>query len=66
LEDLEKELSSPEMVDQINITVIPSQETIEASNEKIIASVVESRTATLQGTIESTPPIVWKIFLEGM
>jgi hypothetical protein len=66
LDDLEKELSSPEMVDQINISVIPSKDVIEASNEKIIASVVEARSATLKGTIASTPPIGWKIFLEGM
>jgi hypothetical protein len=66
LDDLEKELSSPEMVDQINISVIPPKEVIEASNEKIITSVVESRSATLEGTIASTPPINWKIFLEGM
>ena len=66
LEDLEKELTSPEMVDQINITVIPSKEAIEASNDKIITSVIETRSATLRGTIASTPPIEWEIFLESM
>lgn len=66
LEDLEKELTSPEMVDQINITVIPSKEAIEASNDKIIASVVETRSATLRGIIASSPPIEWQIFLESM
>ena len=66
LDDIEKELTSPEMVDQINISVIPTPETIDASNEKIITSVVGTRTATLQGTIDSTPPIAWKIFLEVM
>lgn len=66
LDDLEKELSSPEMVDQINISVIPSKEAIEASNERIITSVVDTRSATLQGTIGSNPPIAWKIFLENM
>ena len=66
LDDLEKELRSPEMVDQINICIIPSKETIGASNEKIIASVVDTRNATLQGTIDSNPPIAWKIFLENM
>ena len=54
------------MVDQINISVIPSPEIIDASKEKIITSVVDTRTATLQGMINSTPPIAWKIFLEGM
>ena len=34
LDDLEKELTSPEMVDQINISVIPSPEIIDASKEK--------------------------------
>jgi len=66
LDDLEKELASPEMVDQINISVIPSKDVIEASNEKIITSVIEARTPTLEGTIASTPSIGWKIFLEGM
>jgi hypothetical protein len=66
LDDLEKELSSPEMVDQINITVIPSKEAIEASNDKIIDSVVKTRSATLRGTIASTPSIEWEIFLENM
>lgn len=66
LDDLEKELGSPEMVDQINISVIPSPETIGASNEKILTSVVDTRTATLNGIINSTPPITWKIFLENM
>lgn len=66
LDDIEKELTSPEMVDQINISVIPTPEAIGASNEKIMTSVVGTRTATLQGTIDSTPPIVWKIFLEPM
>ena len=66
IDDLKKELTSPEMVDRINISIIPSPETIGASNERIITSVVDTRTATLQGTINSTPPIAWKIFLEGM
>ena len=66
LDDLEKELRSPDMVDQINIGVIPSKEIIEKNNEKIITSVVDTRSATLQGTIASNPPIAWKIFLEKM
>ena len=66
LDDLEKELSSPEMVDQIKISVIPSSEIISASNEKIIGSVLSAVGPTLEGTIEITPqPIVWKIFLES-
>lgn len=54
------------MVDQINISVIPSPEAIGASNEKIITSIVETRSATVHGVINSTPPIAWKIFLENM
>ena len=66
IDDLEKELSSPDMVDQINITTIPAEETIKVSKGKIIESVVDIRSPTLQGTIKSNPPIAWKIFLEGM
>ncbi len=66
LEDLEKELVSPEMVDQINISNIPPPETIEAIKEKIIDSVVSGRSATQEGTIASTLEINWKIFLESM
>ena len=66
LEDLEKELKSPEMVDQINISIIPPKEIIEASNKKTIETVVVTRSATLHGKIESNPPIDWKIFLENM
>ena len=66
LDDLEKELSSPEMVDQINISVVPSPEAIDATKGKIIDSVVSARSATLHGTIASTPQIIWKIFLENM
>ena len=66
LDDLEKELGSPEMVDQINISVVPPPEVMDATKEKIIDSVVSARSATLQGTIASTPQIMWKIFLENM
>jgi len=65
-DDLEKELNSPEMVDQINISVVPPPEAIDATKGKIIDSVVGTRSATLQGTIASTPPITWKIFLQNM
>ena len=68
LENLEKELKSPEMVDQININVnvVPPKETIEASNEQILDSIIHTQSPTLQGKIESTPPIDWKIFLQDM
>ncbi|MDE2734212.1 MAG: ATP-binding protein [Gemmatimonadota bacterium] len=66
LEDLEKELKSPEMVDQINIISIPSKETIAESSKQIITSVVDTQDATLSGTINSSPPVTWKIYLENM
>lgn len=66
LDDIKKELTSPEMVDQINISVLPTEEAIHASKEKILGSVVSTRTATQQGVIGSTPPIAWKIFLQKM
>ena len=66
LDDIKKELTSPEMVDQINISVLPTQEAIHASKERILNSVVGTRTATQQGVIGSTPPIAWKIFLQKM
>ena len=66
LADLKKELSSPDMVDQIDITTIPPKETIKANNGEIIDSVIDTQSATLQGTIKSNPPIAWKIFLEDM
>ena len=54
------------MVDQINIAVIPPKETIKANNDRIITSVLQNRSATLHGTIASSPPIAWEIFLESM
>lgn len=66
LDDIKKELTSPEMVDQIDISVIPAPEVIHASKERILKSVVGTRTATQQGTIGCTPPIAWKIFLQKM
>lgn len=65
LDEIEKELRSAEMVDQINISVVPPPDAIDASNEKIVSSVVTTRTATLEGTIAGSPEISWKIFLEG-
>lgn len=66
LEELERELGSPEMVDQINLVGIPDAAAIDANNVKIIEGVVGSRTATLQGVIAGNPEISWKIFLEAM
>jgi hypothetical protein len=47
--ELEKELEYPELVDQINlkVSVVPPTEALVASREKIITSVVETRTPTL-------------------
>ena len=66
LDELKSELSSPEMVDQINISDVPPKEAIEASSEKIINSVVGTQDATLRGTINSNPSVNWSIFLENM
>lgn len=63
--ELEKELESPELVDQINLSfnVVPPTEALVASREKVINSVVETRTPTLQRVIQTTPPLTIKIFL---
>ena len=63
--ELEKELESPELVDQINlsINVVPPTDALVASREKVINSVVETRTPTLHQVIRTTPPLTMKIFL---
>ncbi|HEX5714801.1 MAG TPA: ATP-binding protein [Thermoanaerobaculia bacterium] len=63
--ELEKELEAPEMVDQINLSmsVVPPQEALIASREKVIRSVVQTRTPTLQRIIQTTPPLAVKLFL---
>jgi hypothetical protein len=63
--ELEKELESPELVDQINInvSVVPPAEALAASRERVITSVVETRTPTLERTIKTTPPLTIKLFL---
>ena len=66
LDELHTELTSPEMVDHINLAVVPPREAIEASSEKIISSVIDTQDATLKGTIKSVPPVEWKIFLKDM
>jgi hypothetical protein len=63
--ELEKELESPELVDQINlnISVVPPREALIASRQKVIESIEKTRTPTLQRVIKTTPPITIKIFL---
>jgi hypothetical protein len=63
--ELEKELESAELVDQINlnVSVVPPQEALVASREKVINSVVETRTPTLERVIRTTPPLTIKLFL---
>jgi len=63
--ELEKELASPELVDQINlnVTVIPPQDALIASRQKVIDSVEKTRTPTLQSTIKTTPQVTIKLFL---
>jgi hypothetical protein len=63
--ELEKELESPELVDQINlnINVVPPQQALIASRQKVIESIENTRTPTLQRVIQTTPPVTIKIFL---
>lgn len=63
--ELEKELESPELVDQINlnISVVPSAEALIASRQKVIASIVQTRTPTILSVIKTTPPLTIKLFL---
>jgi Histidine kinase-, DNA gyrase B-, and HSP90-like ATPase len=65
VEVFERELESPEMVDQINlnINVVPSVEALAASRQKVIASIVQTRTPTIQSTIATNPPLTIKLFL---
>jgi hypothetical protein len=63
--ELERELDSPELVDQINlsINVVPPEEALVASRQRVISSIVETRTPTLIRVIKTTPPLTIKIFL---
>jgi hypothetical protein len=63
--ELEKELESPELVDQINlnINVVPPQEALIASRQKVIDSIEKTVTPTLLRVIKTTPPLTIKIFL---
>ena len=64
IDELEKELSSPEMVDQISIQVIPLPEIISETNNRIVKSVVENSLPQQQGNIQSDPRIAWRIYFE--
>ena len=63
--ELEKELESPELVDQINlnISVVPPLDALIASRQKVIDSIEKNVTPTLQQVIKTTPPLTIKIFL---
>lgn len=63
--ELEKELESPELVDQINlnINVIPGPDALIASRQKVIDSIEKNVTPTLLQVIKTTPPLTIKIFL---
>lgn len=63
--ELEKELESPELVDQINLNihVVPPQEALIASRLKVIDSIEKTVTPTLLRVIKTTPPLTIKIFL---
>jgi hypothetical protein len=61
--ELEKELASSELVDQINVNIVPPQQALIASRQRVIDSVEKTRTPTLQQVIQTTPPLTIKIFL---
>lgn len=63
--ELEKELESSELVDQINLSVnvVPPTAALIASRQKVIQSVIETRTPTLLRVIRTTPPLTIKLFL---
>jgi hypothetical protein len=65
VEVFERELESAEMVDQINlnINIVPSPEALAASRQKVITSIVQTRTPTIQATISTNPPLTIKLFL---
>jgi hypothetical protein len=63
--ELERELESAELVDQIslNVSVVPPTEALIASRNKVISSVMETRTPTLERVIQKTPQLTIKLFL---
>ena len=61
VDDLKKELQSPEMVDQITIETIPSEEVIREANRKAIAAVVKTQDETLTAEIKGFVTV--KLFL---
>lgn len=61
--EFEKELASSELVDQINVNIVPPQQALIASRQKVIESIEKTRTATIQQVIHTTPPLTIKIFL---
>ena len=63
VDELEKELASPELVDQINVNIVPPQQALIASRQKVIDSIEQTRTPTLQQVIQTSPPLTIKIFL---
>jgi hypothetical protein len=63
--ELEKEVVSPEMVDLINLNIntVPPAEALTASRQKVIESVVQTRTPTFEHVIQTTPPLTIKLYL---
>jgi Histidine kinase-, DNA gyrase B-, and HSP90-like ATPase len=63
--ELEKEIVSSEMVDLINlnINIVPPAEALIASRQKVIESVVQTRTPTFEHVIRTTPPLTIKLYL---
>jgi hypothetical protein len=63
--ELEKEITSAEMVDLINLNVnmVPPAEALTASRQKVIESVVQTRTPTFEHVIRTSPPVTIKLYL---
>jgi hypothetical protein len=62
--ELEEELESPELVAQIslNVSVVPPAEALIASRQKVISSVVDTRTPPRLSE-SSSPPLTIRLFL---
>ncbi len=62
IDELKRELESPEMVDQISIEMIPAAESVDRTFEKIAQSVVSTRDATF---IAVVGPVIVKIYISN-
>ena len=61
VDELKKELTSPEMVDQITIEMIPPEDVIREANRKAIAAVVKTHDETFRAEIKGVVTV--KLFI---